>query len=332
MFLNQPTNNYLHYGAHYWRYYHYDSGSDSYDKKDDANLEEGDLINMDEISYGKGTEVTPAGSIEQIRVTLGDNHYREYKLEFTDADNTMDFYGIYKAHTLSDKTSQPTRNANQRKLDIDPRGIYHLVYESAGEVWYTNSEDGDNWSREELVSGYWHDASNPSITVRDSSVYVTYVEDDIVMLKRRYRGEWYNYVLINNGNNNGSETTPVVAAGATCYSDQGDIVLVLWDAYQDLEFNIMHLYYTRPYLPPSSQDSTFLEGILSSNAQTPPVFPTITCHDKMTEFTAAWREGATIKSAAIHVGGGTCDKDKFRTDFSFDALPDVSGSSNIPVG
>ncbi|MFZ1730029.1 MAG: hypothetical protein WBQ23_16095 [Bacteroidota bacterium] len=324
VFLNQPANNNLHYGAHYWRYYHYNANDDSYDKKDDAGLEEGDLINMDEILYGKGTEVSPAGSIEQTRVTPGDEPFREYRLEYKDANNTMDFTGIYKAHLLSDKEAQPTRSANQRKIDIDPRGVYHLVYESAGEVWYTQSEDGATWSPEELVSSYAHAANNASLAVLDSSIYITFVESNKVMLKRRYKNVWYDYQLQDNyGDNNGAATTPVVSAGQMCVdpygNPKGDIVVVVWDHDQYIEYNLLWLYFTDIY------NQKF--GPLASNTVDHPLFPTIDTDNEYIKFTVAWREGATIKAAKI--GIPSCNPASFY--LTSIPLPDVSFNYEIAV-
>ncbi|MBE0645459.1 MAG: T9SS type A sorting domain-containing protein [Bacteroidetes bacterium] len=333
VFLNVDRFGTLHYGTKYWRYYDYDSGSDSYDMKDDANLEEGDLINMDEILYGKGTEVSPTGSIEQTRVTPGDEPYREYRLEYKDPDNTMDFTAVYKAHMLTDHTSQPTKYSNQRKIDIDPRGMYHLVYESAGEVWYVNSEDGRRWSREELVSDYSHSAVNPSLAVYDSCVYVTYVENGDVMMKCRHKGNWQEPApvgLKKAGYNNGTETTPVVAVGGTCYPNDGHIVVVVWDDHQFLRSNMLYLKYEFPYVDTSGQ-SVHRADTVTVNATNYPVYPSITCDDQMTEYTVCWREGSDIKCSEIHVGGGTCDQDKFYSYTTVSSIADASLASDTCV-
>jgi hypothetical protein len=324
VFLNQPTNNTLHYGAHYWRYYHYDGGGDSYDKKDDLPLSEGDLINMDEILLGAGAEVSPSGGIEFLRSSASGVPYLEYRLEYKDPLNTMDFTGIYKAHLLSDKEGQPTRSANQRKIDIDPRGVYHMVYESAGEVWYTQSEDGTTWSPEELVSGYSHNASNASLAVLDSSVYVTFMEDAQVMLMRRYKGVWYDHQLHDNyGDNNGAATTPVVAAGHQCLdpygNPKGDIVLVIWDHAQYIEYNLLWLYFTQPNIQQS--------GVIADNDADPPVFPTIDSDNEFIQFTAAWREGTRIRAKELRIP--TCNQAFFY--LAEIDLPDVSFDYEIAV-
>ena len=203
-----------HYATRYWRYYDYDAGTDSYTRKDGLPLDEGDLIHMDEISQGKGMEVSPAGSIEYSDVTGTASSSRDYNLEYKDGSQTMDLTAVFKAHLLSNRESQPTRSVNQRKLDIGPDSVYHMVYESAGEVWYTQSANGQTWSPEELVSDYSHTAANPSLDVVDSSVYVTFYEDGYILPRRRYRNAWHDIMLYETSrNNNGSATTPVVGVG-----------------------------------------------------------------------------------------------------------------------
>jgi hypothetical protein len=312
-----------HYATRYSRYYDYDAGSDSYSRKESLPLGEGDLIHMDEISQGKGIEISPAGSIEYSDATTPGATYRDYSVEYKDGSQTMDLTGVFKAHLLSNKEDQPTRSANQRKLDIDPDSVYHMVYESAGEVWYTQSEDGSVWSPEELVSSYTHSASNASLAVLDSSVYVTYFEDGIIILRRRYKGTWYSYDLEDNCYyTNGVSTTPVVAAAKTCYADQGDIVLLVWDADEYLQYNMLYLYYSSVYVD-TINGLYQTHGQVALNATDYPVFPAITSHDDL-KFTVAWREGRALQAAEIEVGGGSCDYRKFLTDIFVTPLPEVT--------
>jgi hypothetical protein len=317
VFTGVTKENNPHYATRYSRYYDYDAGSDSYSRKDGLPLDEGDLIHMDEISQGKGIEISPAGSIEYSDATIAGATYRDYRVEYKDGSQTMDLTGVFKAHLLSNKESQPTRSANQRKLDIDPDSIYHMVYESAGEVWYTQSEDGSVWSPEELVSNYSHSASNASLAVLDSSVYVTYMEDDAVILKRRYKGTWYEHQLFDNyDSNNGSATTPVVAAGHMCHdpygNPKGDIVVVLWDDDEYMAYNLLWLYFTTVWVQE--------DGVIASNQTDHPVFPSLDVNSDFIDFTAAWREGLVIKAATLQIP--TCN-DQF---FSLGVLPlpDVS--------
>ena len=326
VFLNIGYSDYPHYGSHYWRYYEYDSGSDSYSRKTDNILEEGDLINMDEILPGSGREVSPSDAIDVLSLAPGNDPFREYRLKYVDENNTMDFYGVYKAHMLSDKEAQPTRSANQRKIEIDPQGVYHLVYESAGEVWYAVSEDGSTWStQEELISSYTHNASNPSIAVSDSSIYVTFMESGNVRLKRKYRGQRSEHIFDNEYYNNGIATTPAIATGGTCYSGQGDIVVTIWDDHDFIRYCVMYFQYQALW------NDDQLNGVLQQTGTFPPVSPSISCDDMQTEFTACWREGTVLKCAEVHVGGGTCDYHKFYSYTGTSVLPDASFASDSVV-
>lgn len=70
----------------------------------------------------------------------------------------------YKGHLISTTTSATTNN-DQRSLTEDAYGVYHLVYQSAGDIWYTRSTDnGVTWSPEIMLSAGNGTAHNPSIT------------------------------------------------------------------------------------------------------------------------------------------------------------------------
>lgn len=319
IFRNTKNSSALHYGARYWRYYQFNPIDDTYERKYDSDLQEGDLIHMDEIRSGRGAEISPSNGMEVMTIAPGSGDpFREYRLSYVDAINTMEFSGVYKAHLLTDMTQQPTRWGNQRKLTIDPSDVYHMVYESAGEVWYVNSEDGIQWSQEELVSDYSHTGSNPSIAASDSSVYVTYMQNGGVQLRRRYHGEWSDYLPENSGDNNGTSTTPVVAVGNTCYPGQGDIVIVAWDSNDRIEYDMKYLRYFGVY------NATEISGCLVVDTVDNPVFPSITCQDSMTEFTICWRQGERVACSQIQVGGGTCDKDKFKHYTTSSSIADAS--------
>jgi hypothetical protein len=317
-----------HYAIRYWKYLAYEPLTDSYTKKDALPLEEGDLIYMSQILEGKGIYAVNQNTATNYRTAPDDplEPYREYQLSFPPGCcNQSKLVSVYKAHLLSNKEAQPTRSANQRKIDIDPEDVYHMVYESAGEVWYTKSSDGQTWSPEELVSDYTHTAANASLAVLDSSVYVSYLQDGTVMLRRRYNGEWMTHSLQPNSSmNNGASTTPVVAAVKTCNIDQGDIVIVLWDNQEHIEYNMLYLYYTDIY------NATHLQGQLATNIADNPSFPAIT-GDRILHFTVAWREGDVIKSAEIDVGGGSCDKDKFKSNFFINHLQNASMQYEVCV-
>ena len=320
VFKDMSKENDPHYATRFWKYYDYNAGADTYSRKDGLPLDEGDLIHMDEISDGKGMLVSPSGSIEYTDVTSGGSSSRDYNLEYKGGVPQADLTAVYKAHLLSDHEAQPTRTANQRKLDIDPDSTYHLVYESAGEVWYTQSGDGAIWSPEELVSDYTHTATHPSLAVLDSSVYVTYYEDGDIYLRRRYNGQWYDIIVDNGNANNGVSTTPVVEASH--FQDGGDVVLVLWDDHEEIKYYCTHLWYTGKYQDPYASDHA--EGAVHQNPDTPPVFPAITFLNSMYEFMAAWREGTQIKTAYMRAGGGSSNRADLYRFFEVRELADAS--------
>jgi len=61
----------------------------------------------------------------------------------------------YKAHLASSST-QVTAFNTQRKMVRDRYGAYHMVYESAKQIWYTrSSNEGATWSPEVNITGLW---------------------------------------------------------------------------------------------------------------------------------------------------------------------------------
>ncbi|MCB2205252.1 T9SS type A sorting domain-containing protein [bacterium] len=242
-------------------------------------------------------EVSPAGSIEYTDVTTGGSSSRDYNLEYKGNVPQADLTAVFKAHMLSDEEAEPTRNANQRKIAYDDDSTYHAVYQSAGEIWYVRSEDGNIWEPEELVSNYSHGASNPSIFVTDSSVYVTYMQDGEVALARKYQGDWGHYGLMHPFRSNCASTTPVVAAGKMCSDPygvpEGDLVLVLWDNQSRINYELIWDYF--------GNTDTRDTGTIAYNAIDPPKYPSIDNRSSFLYYTAAWREGDVIKSAKLNI-------------------------------
>ena len=74
----------------------------------------------------------------------------------------------YKWH-LGSSSSAVTAPTMQRKVVRDSLGAYHMVYESAGEIWYTRSTNsGTTWSPETRIaqsSSYYRNRT-PSLTVQ----------------------------------------------------------------------------------------------------------------------------------------------------------------------
>ncbi len=82
----------------------------------------------------------------------------------------------YKGHLISSSNNATEWNG-QRKL-VNWGGVYHLVYQSAGDIWYSSSTDnGATWIPEQKVSENLEGIQrlNPAIDViSDGSVFVVY--------------------------------------------------------------------------------------------------------------------------------------------------------------
>ena len=89
---------------------------------------------------------------------------------FTSADATVS--AILKGHRLSNDQNGIS-SGSQRKLVRTDNGIYHLVYESLGSVWYTYSLTNNfngQWSDEiELDAG-----KNPAIDFEGNIVKIVF--------------------------------------------------------------------------------------------------------------------------------------------------------------
>ncbi len=86
----------------------------------------------------------------------------------------------YKAHFRSNSLLA-TGSSSQRKIGYY-YDRYHLVYESAGDIWYTTAIDGVTWTPEFMVSRGAGKARNPSIAERgwdDDVLYVAWVDTTV---------------------------------------------------------------------------------------------------------------------------------------------------------
>lgn len=73
-------------------------------------------------------------------------------------------FALYKAH-LRSSSSVATASNSQRKIGYI-NGTYHIVYESAGEIWHSSSTDnGATWSQEFLASDGTGTNRQPSLAV-----------------------------------------------------------------------------------------------------------------------------------------------------------------------
>ncbi|MFN0159382.1 MAG: FlgD immunoglobulin-like domain containing protein [Bacteroidota bacterium] len=68
-------------------------------------------------------------------------------------------------HLASNIASAVGPNNQQRLIRSILDGMYHLVYESIGEIWYAKSTDGTSWSSEYRVSDGTGQNMNPSMSV-----------------------------------------------------------------------------------------------------------------------------------------------------------------------
>lgn len=135
------------------------------------------------------------------------------------------FTGVYKAHVGS-SNSNMTGSNNQRKVMRDPYGTFHLVYESGGEIWYSTSTDGSNWSNETMISDGSGGNFSPSLDCSTEGytdhVRFVWVQSSLVRFK-----EWtYNYSTHQSGwsnidylfdpyrpSGNSASWSPVVSGG-----------------------------------------------------------------------------------------------------------------------
>lgn len=131
------------------------------------------------------------------------------------------FTALYKGHLRSNTTSATAPN-NQRKMVYDG-SIYHLVYESMGDVWYTTTTGADNaWSAEVLLSDGSGDNKHPCIDVSDNDIVVVVWQrdggsaaDEIVMRRKLASGWTLEQTVAEFFASSSDAATPVVAASFT---------------------------------------------------------------------------------------------------------------------
>ncbi|MDI6767744.1 MAG: M43 family zinc metalloprotease [Bacteroidota bacterium] len=136
----------------------------------------------------------------------------------------------YKGHLLSSK-STATGNNNQRKIVRDASGVYHMVYESGGEIWYTKSTNGGAaWSGEIIISTSREGTLNPknpslcSFTSGGTSyLQVVWVEDNLapssasIRFRQCINGAWEENIGIISFYRNNYDSKPVVDKGWVAY-------------------------------------------------------------------------------------------------------------------
>jgi len=108
---------------------------------------------------------------------------RETGVVFTQSNATAT--AVLKGQLMSNEQNGISSNS-QRKLVRTSNGIYHLVYESQGSIWYTRSLTNNfngEWTKDRLISGCYT-AKNPSIDFLNNDLVIVYeFWDDFVKLK-----------------------------------------------------------------------------------------------------------------------------------------------------
>lgn len=83
----------------------------------------------------------------------------------------------YKGHFRSNDQNAISSNS-QRKIVRTDNGIYHVVYESLGQVWYTHSLTSDyygSWSQDyNIINGEDGQAKNPSIDFEGNIIKIVF--------------------------------------------------------------------------------------------------------------------------------------------------------------
>ncbi|HIE56513.1 MAG TPA: T9SS type A sorting domain-containing protein, partial [Chromatiaceae bacterium] len=83
---------------------------------------------------------------------------------------------VYKGH-LAAAQSRPSGLNFQRSICKTDNGSYHLVYADDGKIWYTTSQDGQEWDKEIVISE-GGDCRYPSIASYQNNVYVVWADLD----------------------------------------------------------------------------------------------------------------------------------------------------------
>ncbi|MGH7595479.1 MAG: S8 family serine peptidase [bacterium] len=117
--------------------------------------------------------------------------YYESPVVFQSAGATVT--AKYKAHLGSSSTLAMASN-NQRKMVYDG-AYYYLVYESGGEIYYTDSDDnGTTWTKEVRISDGNGGNKYPSLDVANQIVIVVWQQEfpstGKICMRRRYDFVW----------------------------------------------------------------------------------------------------------------------------------------------
>ncbi|MCI0550475.1 MAG: hypothetical protein L0287_05940, partial [Anaerolineae bacterium] len=142
----------------------------------------------------------------------------------------------YKAH-LGSSSTLATASNNQRKMVYDGT-YYYLVYESGGEIYYTDSNDnGTTWTKELRISDGNGGNQYPSLDVINQVVVVVWQQEfpsaGKICMRRRYNFVWQPQQEVSQFfASSGFTTTPVVAVHSAPY------YFIIWHDYDNNNLTI----------------------------------------------------------------------------------------------
>lgn len=215
-------------------------------------------------------------------------------VDFVDRDAMVN--ALYKKHRTSDRIEPPTSINSQRKVAVDAWDVYHAVYESGGQIWYTRSTDrGVTWSGEQRVSDPAQRAARPSIAAMADAAWITYVADGHVQLRIAGNSGWES--IYTAPVTMTAECTPSVAVlgdypGAI---GSGTAICLVWEDTHELRFTLIHQRQTLV------DNATLVTGHSTRGTIDQPRYPSIAASTEMPSINAkdhsfhiAWIEHGNV--------------------------------------
>ncbi len=199
----------------------------------------------------------------------------------------------YKAH-LGSSSTLATASNNQRKMVYDGT-YYYLVYESGGEIYYTDSNDnGTTWTKEIRISDGNGGNQYPSLDVANQIVIVVWQQEvsnigKICMRRKTASGWQAQQEVAQFFASSGFTATPVVAVGSTF------IYHIIWHDYDNN--NLTTRFYDETNGTWGSETA-----IPSTNSNS--FYPALAA-DTYGKLNLAWAESGQIYYTKIDYGGGS---------------------------
>ena len=224
-----------YYAMKYSKYLEYDNGTYVH-AQEKTTPAEGDIFLIGEGDNG-------SARIE-VSDPTSSNGYKERVLKYV--DDGAEHLLLYKGHMKSVGESAPTYSNTQRKVVYDSEnGIYHSVYESNGDVYYTKStDDGASWVTEELISGGDKKSHFPTITLCGDGYAVAYNYDNAQMKTKYISGSGVD-TEVEVDHSIGGSCVPSVASVAI---GDNSYVFCAWEDQYELKYCVfnadMHTMYT----------------------------------------------------------------------------------------